>query len=841
MSDENLNLPPQPEQDQSGGDGLPTYDDLAAQHGPNSRFGRWRGWIEKRAAERYNDITPADLERRRQRGWGQGLAQQAPEPLPQPVRGSQPPVSFPPTFSVYAPSTHSSATNSSMYAPSAHPISMYSTAPSSFTFASNLHPQLHLQTSFDTMPVSPLTHAKYPPPPTSLIPDSMAPSHLKMYHFGSRFLPHSPSQIRCLLPLNNHHLLLIGHDTGLSVLNMFPSEDGDDEENEKGPADAEARLIWEGEGVHQMTILESESTGEGTPQGVVLALVSSEGDSSKEQESPRTLRMYNLASLVSLAQWAVRQKNARPLDLRCASPGKASAGKKHHRPPSSITKGLKSLVLDGGMAQPQTYSSRHQEPQSSYSTLTENWSSPGRPRTATPVRADSADSEWDMVNDLPLRWATNYTSLASHGSRLQNNSVLLYDVWRNEGTRGPGGVLLAVAVKSAILLYEAPKGERAFRFSKEFYTPTPARSITFIHQSVQDSMSRSPSDVFPRSATIDNSSRHMRVSSFGGNSRNYPNQLSLFVVFEKKAGTIRLADSAVGEVELYEDNWSVQQSMLMSSSPSASSLTTRRSRASWDGRGFMKEKGAWARPVKFDVPGGSDRVTFTHMNLLTRGRQSHIIPHPLPAKVSAVPPYRILYWQSTPSSVTVRTCYPDFPEDPPFLQIVAMGEEGVEVQEVPLSQLSERKGKGRAQDPARAQSDVGGAAGLLMVGGHWDRPFYPGLSRSYSTSSFDSYASSTLEDESGMPRRERKEGIYGWVQKGAEDWRVIWLGDTSADDEGALLKMRNDLPNVEYDFMHRRIASDCLPSEEQRNMYRLGCKSELYSANICYCPRSECG
>lgn len=62
----------QPEQDTQGpGDDLPTYDHLAAQSGPNSRldplsitfescgkltllltahsrFGRWRGWIEKR-------------------------------------------------------------------------------------------------------------------------------------------------------------------------------------------------------------------------------------------------------------------------------------------------------------------------------------------------------------------------------------------------------------------------------------------------------------------------------------------------------------------------------------------------------------------------------------------------------------------------------------------------------------------------------------------------------------------------------------------------------------------------------------------------------------------------
>ena len=61
-----------------------------------------------------------------------------------------------------------------------------------------------------------------------------------------------------------------------------------------------------------MTILESESTGEGTPQGVVLALVSTESDSSRDQESPRTLRMYNLASLVSLAKWTVTQKVRMP-------------------------------------------------------------------------------------------------------------------------------------------------------------------------------------------------------------------------------------------------------------------------------------------------------------------------------------------------------------------------------------------------------------------------------------------------------------------------------------------------------------------------------------------------
>ena len=100
------------------------------------------------------------------------------------------------------------------------------------------------------MPVSPLTHAKYPPPPASLIPDNIPPSHLKLYHFGSRFLPHTTSPIRCVLPLNNHHILLIGHDNGLSALNMFPTDSDSfgDNEVEKGPADSEANLVWEGEG-----------------------------------------------------------------------------------------------------------------------------------------------------------------------------------------------------------------------------------------------------------------------------------------------------------------------------------------------------------------------------------------------------------------------------------------------------------------------------------------------------------------------------------------------------------------------------------------------------------------
>lgn len=89
-----------------------------------------------------------------------------------------------------------------------------------------------------------------------------------------------------------------------------------------------------------------------------------------------------------------------------------------------------------------------------------------------PHRSESAeststiDSSWDVVDDLPLRWATDFVPLAANGSRMCNLSVLAYDVWHERRTRQRGNAYLAVAVKSNIFMYYAAKGERAFRLVK---------------------------------------------------------------------------------------------------------------------------------------------------------------------------------------------------------------------------------------------------------------------------------------------------------------------------------------------------------------------------------------
>ncbi|KII94654.1 hypothetical protein PLICRDRAFT_187014 [Plicaturopsis crispa FD-325 SS-3] len=724
----------QPEQDSAGGgDDLPTYDDLAAQSGPNSRFGRWRGWIEKRAAERYADVTPDERQRRRERGWGRDSARVV---LP-PEQSSGPAVTL------------------------NEPLT-----PTPFN--------LHIQT--DLPPMAPPDYILGPPSPETpppLVGQSLSPAHLTINQFGSRFLPHTTSQMHCLLPLAHDRLLLIGHSNG--------------------PQEAQARPIWEGEGVFQMSILELESNGERSPNGVVLALVGPEhtaGPPAKD-ESLRTLRMYNLGSLTSLAKWAVSQKDLKPLDMRRPSQWNAQTPTKKHRSHNSIAKGFKSLIESPHSPhQSEPHSSSYHSLLSTVGSLTASISTLSTQGSGNA----SPDSTWDFVDDLPLRWATDFVPLAGPGSRLTNTTVISYALYRDENRRGRGGALLAVGTRSNILLYETPPGERAFRFVKEFYTPLMPRSLTFVEQAVQG-MTRRPSDGATMrhnrmlSAESSHSSRsERRTSSITSPSTtlDYGSQRSIFVLFEKKAGIIRIADSAVSEVELYDDGAFQHQRHESMSTP-----TSRRSRASFEGHGSAKEKGMWIPPSKADLPVTSGTIFSREpasktVYFITRGRQTHITTSPLPANIAATPPLMKLTWQSHPSSVSPRVCYPPPAGSPPFLQLVAVGEDGVEVQEVSLSFLGKGKGKGRAEEPVRAQMDIGGDTGFLCEGGHWNRLYQDlgaDLVRSYSCSSgFSDTSFDSLETEELAAKLRVEQGIYGWCQKGMEDWRVFWIGGHGSTD-----------------------------------------------------------
>lgn len=142
------------------------------------------------------------------------------------------------------------------------------------------------------------------------------------------------------------------------------------------------------------------------------------------------------------------KQDATPVDLRRSQNWSPRQSKKHKHS-SSISKLTKQRSAD-------------KEPQCSY---------PNTIASPTKLRRGesslSVDSTWDVVEDLPFRWATDYVPLASPGSRLLNSTVLFFELKKSDNNVAYKGVsVLAIACKSSIFLYETPRGERAFRFAK---------------------------------------------------------------------------------------------------------------------------------------------------------------------------------------------------------------------------------------------------------------------------------------------------------------------------------------------------------------------------------------
>jgi len=319
---------------------------------------------------------------------------------------------------------------------------------------------------------------------------------------------------------------------------------------------------------------------------------------------------------------------------------------------------------------------------------------------------------------------------------------------------------------------------------KEFYTPIQPRSITFFQQLVSDTRSpmdeRSPSRYHSHKRT-DSGSTLKGMSSGASSSTplNYGTHLSLFVVFDKKAGWIRLADSAVGELELGEDGGPQAPGMLYPRDTVSSALSTstlrQRARLSFD----IRESAArWVPPVRLNLPVFGSPETTQPVHIITRGKRSHIVPCPLPIRAQTSPPLRAIFWKSPPKYVAARLLPAghDPINEPPLLQLVAFGENGVEVNETGISFMN-TKGKGRAfpEEIVRAEEDLGGEAGFLVSGGNWDQLARlnesGGLRSSASVLSVESMDSLDL-----LAKMKNEQGIYGWCRKGLTDWRVFWVG-----------------------------------------------------------------
>lgn len=120
--------------------------------------------------------------------------------------------------------------------------------------SSTVHAKQASLVSEDASPSTPTAGGSgtLPQPCQTTTRETLIPTHLQVHQFGSRFLPHTTSPIRCVLPLQRDRLLLIGTDKGLSVMDMYPVEWANGEDDnvgiiQKGPSEAQALAVWTGE------------------------------------------------------------------------------------------------------------------------------------------------------------------------------------------------------------------------------------------------------------------------------------------------------------------------------------------------------------------------------------------------------------------------------------------------------------------------------------------------------------------------------------------------------------------------------------------------------------------
>jgi len=186
--------------------------------------------------------------------------------------------------------------------------------------------------------------------------------------------------------------------------------------------------------------------------------------------------MYNLASLTGLATYFATQPDtrtlelARPKDWSPQEPKRTLKKTNRHHHNGSLTRGVKSFRASDPTSLNPNRSTQGipSFPINSPRTPNRSPNPSASPLPRVPLHQDSTSStdSWDIIDDIPLRCATDYVPLATPNSRLANSSVLFFELWKNDSNGGCGAAMLAIATKTNILLYETPRGERAFRFVK---------------------------------------------------------------------------------------------------------------------------------------------------------------------------------------------------------------------------------------------------------------------------------------------------------------------------------------------------------------------------------------
>ncbi|EFP88661.2 uncharacterized protein PGTG_14627 [Puccinia graminis f. sp. tritici CRL 75-36-700-3] len=403
---------------------LPTYGELKDQEG--HRFGRWRGWIEKRARERVEERT-IDRQEAELHGRPFGTGWDLPQ------------------------------SNTSFIQPQATRLDRNSSIISArderaaFKSASRNHKDAflrHQKGKFDGSTSGHKPNLEPGPGAVNLTPST------SIHQIGSRFLPQFPSQPLCAIPLplsriRNYtsasdppaeRFLLVGTIDGLYVCDLMPSLSSTVKKDMVSPTDSKIYQLWQGLGVHQLEIAIEDTTHSSNTSlpGIVIALTSSSHESTISlgmDGITKSIKMWPLQSMINLVKFRAFSESSECLDLveRASSTKRNSAlvvgssalagfksmfEKGKHKAEGSISS-LSDSLSNTFPSQTASTSSRHQQRDSYSQKHTTN-----NPVT-NPLPSSSNEKSSNQSHlELPLQWAKQTISLDL--PRIQAHGPILF-------------------------------------------------------------------------------------------------------------------------------------------------------------------------------------------------------------------------------------------------------------------------------------------------------------------------------------------------------------------------------------------------------------------------------
>ncbi|KAK4054789.1 hypothetical protein OIV83_000713 [Microbotryomycetes sp. JL201] len=578
-------------------DMLPSYAQLRQNEPANPRFGRWRGWVEKRAREQNNERAQEREAGNSKRSWD--------------LDDSMPPRKFSDDSQEAARRKKQDLIEQRMSRYTLVPVDLNSGSEGadedSGTDSSSAQP------SVTTGRMDELTHS------------------LAMHFLGSRFASGLPDEplCACILPLGGgrqhsgmkmDRFLLVGSRKGLFLVDLLPGM-GSATLASSQATDVQIYQLWNGPGVLQLDVHQEAEDRSGQPLGVVTALV-------QMPTHNASIRMWSLGSLLNLARWRIYTQGSTCLDVDFI-PGSVNHSPVylHRKAPSNSGGFIRSFF--GGR---QTGKGKARESD--------------EVRDGEPAEEHSQGAELGERFSLPLAWIQSSVLLPlprGHGPILFFERIQM--PCRNETGRRAvreeqdvhGYLFLIVATARTIYVFESRATERrTWKLSKELFAPSTPTNVSLVRlrSALTSDTGPYPADLAiflgmsSRAALINlNDSSVTELDLPGSSSGRHRSKSSVSASSSLSAkSSLSARASVIGSQALHHVSSLVEGSKAVPAGIRGSEKQIALGKKLDDAlavEGLTNADGRWSACLSLTVNATDDEML--HMVLITRGNLTHLL------------------------------------------------------------------------------------------------------------------------------------------------------------------------------------------------------------------------